>query len=290
MTTICAAMSEITRVAWWSLRALGCPLGAVERMAKVLAISEVVEGGSLEALKHDELRLIESFKADEPRFERKNARYGVVDACGRTFLDIGPRAVDLLTGIAKTSGTARIRVRGASDLLGLSGTCTLAANRGIPVLSIATENRASGQFKWMLYLNTPSGIQTISGSAADGQRAIIETLHRAGIVHASLTELPEAEEEDELGKDRFALDLVGFAPSETREFHSNSDAAIRANAQLQWADVGAALHDAYANGIDVEESNLKFLYELETRTWAPSSERSRMQAGFGAPTPAPASS
>jgi hypothetical protein len=284
MTNISAAMSEITRVAWWSLRALGCPIGAVERMAKVLAISEVLEGGCLEALRHDEGKLIESFNADEPQFVRKNVQYGIVDASGRTFLDIGPRTVDLLTGIAKTSGAIRIRVRNASDLLGLSGACVLAAHRGIPVLSIAMDDRTSSQLRWTLYVNTPSGIQTISGTTGDGQSAILATLGSAGIASESLTVLLPGGERDEIGDEPFALDLIGFAPRETCEF--GADLASRANAELHWTDVSAALHDAFANGISVEASNLKFLYELETRTWAPSSERSRMQAGFGVPSPA----
>src|SRR6201999_2257271 len=39
-----AAMSEIVRVAWWSLRALGCPVGAIEAMSRVLAYSEALDG------------------------------------------------------------------------------------------------------------------------------------------------------------------------------------------------------------------------------------------------------
>jgi len=283
MTSTPTAMSEIARVAWWSLRALGCPIGAVERMAKALTISEVLEGGCLEALRCDEARLIESFKADEPRFVRRSVQYGIVEAFSRTFLDIGPRTVDLLTGIVKTSGTIRIHVRGASDLLGLSGACILAASRGISVLSITTDSRRPHPLKWILYVNTPSGIQTVSGITEGGEKAILATLRSAGIVNVSLADLPQAAEQDALQEDPFRLDLIALAPRDMSGLHT--DLSHCANEALQWSDVSNALGDAYANGVNVEAGNLKFLYELETRTWAPSSERSRLQAGFGAPVP-----
>lgn len=278
-------MSEITRVASWSLRALGCPIGAVDRMARLLAVSEVLEGGCLEALRLDEARLSASFKSRAPVFAAKNPQYGVVDASGRTFLDIGPRAIDLLTGIAKIDGTARLRVQGALDLLSLSGACTLAADRGVAVLAITADAQAGDRSRWALYVKTPSGVQAINGRTGGGEAAILALLRNANVVDASLTSLPAAEmsQQDEASKSGLTVDLIGFAPRFA--FDLRNIGAVRSSPDWQASNVSQLLHAAFANGVDVKERDLKFLYELETRTWAPSSERSRMQAGFGAPSP-----
>lgn len=292
MAHIPAAMSEITRVAWWSLRALGCPIGAVERMAMILIVSEVLEGGSLQALRLNEKRLIESFQSDEPRLTRANGHSGIVDAAGRTLLDVGSRVIDLLCGISKTSGTARIEVHNASDLLGLSGACALAAKRGVSVLSITADSLAPAQLKWALYANIQSGVQVLSGSASDGEAHIIEMLRK--LANPSLADLPPAPQPIHIDSALCSVSLIGFAPVEHFDFETASAPVTPAPGPAAWhlSNVSEAIRDAYANGLQLDAGDLQFLYELETRTWAPSSERSRMQAGFiaraaQAPTIAP---
>lgn len=281
MTRTSAAISEITRVAWWGLRALGCPLGAVERMAKVLAFSEVLEGNCLAALRGREALLTASFKADEPQFQRLDAGYGVVDAAGRSFLDVGPRTVDVLTGIARAGTTVRMRVCGAADRLGWSGSCVLAAMRGVSVLGLRPANDGSARLEWALYVAGPTGIRRVGG-VADGEAALRHALQRFVREGASFPAIPEALPRGEGRECGHAVDLIGFAPARMPEL------ALDGHPDAPVADIGAALHDAYAHGIDVDAPDLKFLYELEMRTWAPSSERSRMQAGFAAPSPASA--
>jgi hypothetical protein len=280
VTRTSVAVSEIARVAWWSLRALGCPLGAVERMAKVLAFSEVLEGGCLAALHHNEAQLTASFIADEPLFARKSTGYGVVDAKGRTFLDVGPRVVDALTGIARSGDTARFRVRGMADLLGFAGACVLAARRGVSVLSIRQQSDSPDHLAWALYFVSPTGIRRVSGDTDAGEAAIYRTLQGLVVAGASFPAIPEVPQSAESRESGCVVDVIGFAPRQMPAFTQNLHAA------LHGTDVSAALNDAYAHGVDVQTSDLTFLYQLETRTWAPSSERSRMQAGFGVPSPA----
>lgn len=277
MSRTSAAVSEITRVAWWSLRALGCPLGAVERMAKVLALSEILEGECLAALRQGEAQLTASFKAKEPQFTRKSAEYGVVDAKGRTFLDIGPRAVDVLTGIARSGNTVRIRVHGAADRLGLAGICVLAAQRNVSVLSIKPGSEVRDRLEWAMYLPALDRVWRVSGTTDAGESDIYRTLQSLAASGAAFPVFPGATQPIERQDMETTVDLIGFAPGEVPVSLQDVPSA------LQVLDVTAALRDAYAHGVEVQACDLRFLYELETRTWAPSSERSRTQAGFGGP-------
>lgn len=271
-----AAMSEIIRVAWWSLRALGCPAGAVERMAKVLAFSEVLEGECVSALRRDEASLIATFKAPAPRFIPAKPDGGIIEASGRSLLDVGTRAIDLLTGQVKHGNRpVQIRINDASDRLGLSGACTLAARRGVGVLAIMPGE--SGHRAWHYYASTESGVESVSGLAHGGGNAWFDLFGQlAG------TDIEPLRSSAALDSNGASIDLLGVvhrAGNELRAYASQ-------HAGIVWTDVENALQAAYSNGVTVMTEDLKFLYELETRTWAPSSERSRMQAGFGAPSPA----
>jgi hypothetical protein len=276
MTYTSAAMSEIARVAWWSLRALGCPVGAVERMAKVLAFSEVLEGGCLRALRRDEASLIATFHGVEPRFVLQGKQSGTVEASGRSFLDIGPRTVDLLTGMVKQHDQAvQIRVSGASDRLALAGACVLAAQRGVGIMAVLPPE--SGRRAWHYYAGPSSSLESISGIVTGGHAALFELFAELTGTDLASSEFPASLESDDA-----SIDLIATAHPVRSELRAYADAKT----DIVWTDVAGALQTAYADGVKVTPEDLKFLYELETRTWAPSSDRSRMQAGFGTPAPA----
>ncbi|NIF75923.1 hypothetical protein F3J20_00635 [Paraburkholderia sp. Cy-641] len=273
-----AAVSEITRVAWWSLRAFGCPLGAVEAMARVLTCSEVLDGDTLAALRRNEAALLAAFASDEPRFDRTSETSGVIDAAGRSMLDIGPRAVDLITGLARRRrGAVRITVNHLADEIGLAGTATIAAQRGIGLL--LTNGDPHGA--WRFYTATSGGAITSLTSDPGGAAIhdLMVLLHEVGDVPSAAALLAA----DATGAGTSALELIAFP------FVARDDLAELAarRSGMGCKDVSGALRRAYAHGVDVATADLRFLYELETRTWAPSSERSRAQAGFQAASPTP---
>jgi hypothetical protein len=55
----------------------------------------------------------------------------------------------------------------------------------------------------------------------------------------------------------------------------------RPEATTALRDYPGRMADAYRNGVAMEPQDLQDLYDLEIRTWAPTSERSRSQAGYG---------
>jgi hypothetical protein len=50
---------------------------------------------------------------------------------------------------------------------------------------------------------------------------------------------------------------------------------------VETMDLPRRVADALIHGVPIDADDLKYLYELELRTWAPTSERSRSQAGYG---------
>ena len=71
-------------------------------------------------------------------------------------------------------------------------------------------------------------------------------------------------------------------------FGSGHETGDRLLALLDRPEGEAALRDyagqvaaSYRDGVPMEAQDLQDLYDLEIRTWAPTSERSRSQAGYG---------
>ena len=69
---------------------------------------------------------------------------------------------------------------------------------------------------------------------------------------------------------------------------SGHETGNRLLAVLDRPEAAAALRDyadrvaaSYRDGVPMEAQDLQDLYDLEIRTWAPTSERSRSQAGYG---------
>ncbi|WP_250495166.1 hypothetical protein [Caballeronia sp. GAWG1-1] len=234
----------------------------------MLAYSQALDGRTLGALRENEARLIAAFSGDQPSFD---ASTGKIEAAGRSMLDMGPRVVDLVAGMAKRKdGVVRVEVLHLPDLIGLAGAATIAAKRGLGLAIIDSKHT------WRVYAATRDGnVTAMSGLLRDASinDALIASWRE--IVGARfLPTLPE------MNADQSALDVIAFPFVADDAFSARAENAKARGITCQ--HVSRVLKRAYSHGVDVPIADLAFLYELETRTWAPSSERSRMQAGFQA--------
>lgn len=246
------SMSEIMRVAPWSLRALGHPFGVAERATRLVAWTQAALARGLDALRDGDAALRES--CARPPSVRDGRR---VFAGGRNLLELGPVAVDLATRDARVEGTADVCVRDAIGAVFVPALAEIAGRRGLDAVFL---------FR-----------------AAEGPAAL-EGERRAGWVAVRSID----------GQARYSAGdpnefRGGAAPrAAAREIFENAAPRLRILAGEAAAgveggsamDYDARLARAYRRGLAVDEADLAHLYALERITWAPTSERSRKQAGY----------
>jgi hypothetical protein len=269
--------AEIARVGYWSLRALGCPLGAAERMSRVLAVSEAIDGNCLRTLRQRDAELQQCFGQPELQLERSSPGRGRIDTAGRSLLDAGLRSADLLMGWAGTNPSAELCLSNLADTLGLAGICTMMVERGHAVF--AAGPYIAGAPAWRFYALDKTGVSCLESTSVDAAAQVLEEcVSPAAAVRWR--------------------DYANNAGGDNAESQMLMIAAMQ-DGPLDLADcveripgvVLNAIHvqvsRGHAHGVTVATEDLRHLYALEIRTWAPSSQRSREQAGFTNAPPSP---
>lgn len=271
MSTRLVSMSEIMRVAPWSLRALGHPFGVAERATRLLAWTEAAVGNALKLLRVGEAALRKSLTAPGAarRLEEGGAR--TLEANGRNLLELGPPAIDLLTSDVRTRGYGEIVVYGAIGALLLPAMADLAARRGLS--SIVTYAMDPGDIAFDEFPKS-GWIQAVPGVGAP--RFVCGTLDslKKASVRLEGPAAPTAARHADLCASAAASPngvIAAFATpvpmADLTEFGTVSDFSERVSR-------------AYRNGLQAATEDLAHLYDLERITWAPTSERSRKQAGY----------
>ena len=251
------AMGEIVRVAWWSLRALGMKFGVADRAAPIVAWTEAVEGRALETLRTQTSQLSPEpptnwSRAVSPGFWR-------LDGTGRSLLEIGPVAIDLLTLAARTRQVGRVDFTNVVDLRFLSGLARIGARRQLGIVALS-----SGE-KMTLCGKTVGSFHVFPGRH---QAAFEENgLPRGRTVEAAFAEwhgMPDK-------PDAPTFSLFSYRPDEHETRESWPASLDEAEGRFAFA---------HAHGVQVHPEDLAYLYQVEIKTWAPTSERSRKQALF----------
>ncbi|RVC15084.1 hypothetical protein EN879_33670 [Mesorhizobium sp. M7A.F.Ca.AU.002.02.1.1] len=253
MTTV--AYSELTRILPWSLRALGYAFGTADRGAHIVAAGAALDPAVLDDIRQAGPRPSHGFS-----YHKSNG-LTMLDAAGISFLETGPAAVDALAAHVSDAKWELCRISSATELSLVPATLIGAMNYNLSSIGIVARD---GTFDWLLAEPDPRGV-LYSGQGEDTLAALL------GGETAALKSIDAARPAPGC-----ALLMVSARRPELKE---SGCAAVRP---------GAKIALAHNKGIPVSRETLDALYGLEMLTWAPTSERSRSQAGFTV-APAPSS-
>lgn len=277
--TVRAAMSEIIRVGGWSLRGLGFPFGVAERGIPFIAWAEAAHGQTMRSIRLTEDKVIRSAELPSPTRRRGDRASWSLRADDKHLLEVGPPAIDLLTADARKHGRARVDIDAGFGMYLVPALCALAARRGLTCVAVyrsCETDRLPETFPGEACLAvTPVGsdaifetgpieAETVARLNADvlGPGALSQAVH-------GLTQRRDAP----LAASGSYLGLFAF------EDPSAADRMKPKN--LQEIDFAERVRRGYQKGVSIDDADLAYLYALERRTWAPTSERSRSQAGYG---------
>lgn len=244
------AYSELTRVLPWSLRALGYPFGTADRGSFLVA--------NAAALNHE---VLDDFARSAPRPAgglkcRAGAGTLTVDAGGISLIEAGPAAMDYLTAHAGDCDLQLCRISRASGQSLLPAVLLTGAEYGLSLLAACFGN--DQPIAWQAISACEGGPLMMSGKG-------VTSLSTALARHP---ELVARALEAEAG----AGELAVVATSRPLQFEA---------AGMDPFSPQRSIEQAHRKGIAVAPETLQAIYDLEVITWAPTSERSRSQAGYG---------
>jgi hypothetical protein len=253
-----AAINEIIRVGVWSLRALDMKFAVADRAAPILAWAEAVEGGAIETLLTKTSQQLSGVSPAKWR-SQITPHHWKFDAAGRSLLELGPIAADLLTLAARRGTVGRVDIVNAIDPVFLSGVIRIGAKRKIGIVAISSDDVLT------LCGKPVSSIHSYPG--ANKPVFVEDSLPRNGEIDDAFAEWRQQRADTTIG----TITLFSYLP--------RNDAPVPLRSSIQ-NDAEAKFANALSHGVSVLKSELESLYELEVVTWAPTSDRSRGQALF----------
>lgn len=248
------AYSELTRVLPWSLRALGYAFGTADRGAHLVATGAALDPAILDEIRQAGPRPSHGFRY------RKSNGLTMLDAAGVSLLETGPAAIDALAAHAGAKWEM-CRISAATELSLMPATLVGAMDYNLSSVGIIARD---GPFEWLLAEPDARGV-LYWGRGGDALAAL-------------------------LGEDTAVLqsiDAAGLTPGCALLMVSTRRPELKASGHVAvrpWEKIAVA----HQKGIPLSRETLDALYALEMLTWAPTSERSRSQAGFTV-APAPSS-
>jgi hypothetical protein len=252
---ISTAYSELTRVLPWSLRALGYSFPVADRASHVVATAAAIEPQILDAFLDPAQRSASAgaiYEVGANRFE--------IDASGVSLFEIGPVAMDFAGARTPGAGYLRTMIEGALNVEVLPAVLLIACEYGVEALAVAMDGTDRS---WVL------------ASGAPGSRRI---LRGSGSLPPQLLGMLDDDFADDLRRcfepgDRKSKCAIFFTRRKLGEI-----SRVASGGEIIEAD--QMISQSFGRGIRVTPETLQAIYELEKITWAPTSERSRAQAGF----------
>ncbi|WP_397543229.1 hypothetical protein [Roseovarius salis] len=248
--TLTVAIGELTRVLPWSFRALGYPFGTADRGARLVATAAALDPAVLDRIAEAGQRPEEGLRV----FRKPNGLKVEANRC--SLFETGAVSMDYLAAQASEADAVFAEVIDATETEVLPAVLVTGAEYGLTAVAFWAGSNGAG---WMVAAPSPNGTRLHEGSDLE---ALVN-----GVGHAGLADcIRQADMAD-------GLVLVA------------TEQPVNVAFGTPGADVSEAVAAANFGGIPVSDKTLKTLYALEMITWAPTSERSRAQAGF---TPKPA--
>jgi len=241
---VSVAYSELTRVLPWSLRALGYKFGTADRGAHLVATAAAISPAALDAI-----ALARHRQERGPSMHRTSEGLAI-EARDVSFLEIGPAAVDYLAAHADSTLHQTCTIVGATETALLPAIVAGADVYGLGCLAIV----AGGA--WHFCYCGPEGSVLVTGEGAGDLLGLVGGGSELDLVAQARRDAP--------GTVRL---LVGkeLQPASFPKGAVSPSQLVR---------------KAQCHGIAVSQVTLDAIYSLEMLTWAPTSERSRSQAGF----------
>jgi len=276
MSTTFVAVAELLRVGPWALRALGFSFGVAERGSVIVTLAEVLHRDGLRTLRvrNDTIR-----RGAAVTSTRVNTGPGAlkIDASGKSLIEVGPAAIDLAASATARHDFARLTIEGILDPEFLPSVLSLAPAYGLTAVAVFGGLDSPGgddapRTSWIIAAPSPSGAMLFEGPA-DDSAALGLLANRMDIPPAAARPLRFALQNAE-GRRRDAIELIAIANLQAATIRQALGPDVSA------IDVKSALDRACRDGIASASVDVAHLYELEKETWAPTSERSRAQAGF----------
>ncbi len=291
MTKVAVSLAEITRVGPWALRALGYPFGVADRATRLLVWTEAVHGLGLKLLRLGEQQIMQSAALQAPRRTTTAEGQRIIDAAGKCLFEVGPPAVDLATCDCRETGVGHVAVTGAVGICLVGALCDLVMRRnlGVVVTFASGSNEIApdvlSRSGWLAGFKAGSETYILGGSLNDDVPRIVSYLTRTPLQMGDLeTQRLMADRELARGGESGDSGYVGFLtlPCDTVSLWSTPIEAdiFVGGIRPPETDYLKRLERAYRHGVIVKRADFESLYALEQRTWAPSSDRSRAQAGF----------
>lgn len=247
--TLTVAVGELTRVLPWSLRALGYPFGTADRAARLVATAAALDPSVLDRIAKAGQRPKEGVRILRGTDGLK------VDANGVSLFETGAVVIDYLAAHADETFALTAELDGATGIELVAAILSCGAEYGLTCVALLPKATGGG---WVVAIPDQGGPR------------IYEGFDREALLSA-------------ICDDRM-VDRIQLAAASRNLVFVASQQPVQISFSTSGVDVSAAVATANSEGVPVSEKTLKALYGLEMITWAPTSERSRAQAGF---TPKP---
>jgi hypothetical protein len=285
MTTVLASVSEIARVGGWALRGLGYPFGTAERAVRLLTWAEVVGCGAVGAVRHAEAAIEASLTA-APLIHRRDAHGRRVSATDRHLLEVGGAIVDLVSADARQGMAGRVVADGVIGFSLLPALANLLASRrlsGVLVYRAPQVDRLPDGFArdgW-LSVNVGNDVEFAQGALQDDTGVESLLLASAGSRDLYGDSIRTLVNEILPVTSGSSGRLGVLATKDILSAGRQAEQGGTLSSNSRFVDYRARFAAALKNGVPMQSGDLDYLYALEMRTWAPTSERSRGQAGYG---------